>query len=135
LPSLRTKRYTFHPCCVEPSRLHSTTFYPKCRRENDPQETTGRIGGTSDKTLSVGQKGMMKDSDTPMCVATFSSEMEADMARMRLDSSGIESFVAKDDCGGMRPWFQPLTGVRLMVKLADAERAAGILHDEGERKE
>ena len=76
----------------------------------------------------------MKDSNSPTCVATFSSEMDADMARMRLESCGIDSFVAKDDCGGMRPWLQPITGVRLMVRFADAKRAHEIISHDGEEE-
>ncbi len=73
---------------------------------------------------------MMKDDNFPTCIATFPSEMDADMARMRLDASGIDTFIAKDDCGGMQPWLQPITGVRLMVRFADAKRAAAILNDD-----
>lgn len=65
--------------------------------------------------------------DTTACVATFPSELEADMARMTLDSHGIDAFVTKDDCGGMRPWMQPLTGVKLIVSSLEAKRASQIL--------
>jgi hypothetical protein len=68
----------------------------------------------------------MKD-DTTICIATFSSEQEADMARMSLDSNGIYSFVSKDDFGGLIPWFQPITGVRLIVRESDAKQASEIL--------
>ena len=70
----------------------------------------------------------MKD-DTTICVATFSNELEADMARMSLDSHGIDSFVSKDDCGGMRPWLQPITGVRLIVRESEAKQASEILEE------
>jgi len=66
---------------------------------------------------------------TTICVATFSSELEADMARMNLDSNGIDSFVSKDDCGGMRPWLQPITGVRLIVRESEAKQAFDILEE------
>ena len=65
--------------------------------------------------------------DTTICVATFSSELDADMARMNLDSNGIDSFISKDDCGGMRPWLQPITGVRLIVRKSEAKQAFDIL--------
>jgi len=69
------------------------------------------------------------EEDTPICLATFSTEMDAVLARMRLESVGIFSFLSKDDCGGMRPWLQPVTGVRLMVRRADAEQALEVLED------
>ena len=70
---------------------------------------------------------MMTDSETPVCIATLSSEIEAHIVSLRLESLGIDSFITKDDCGGMRPWLQPITGVRLMVRQSDAQRAADIL--------
>ncbi len=61
------------------------------------------------------------------CVSTFSSEWNADMARMTLETNGIDSVIFKDDCGGMRPFMQPVTGVKLMVKNSKAQRASKIL--------
>lgn len=75
------------------------------------------------------------EEDTPICLATFSTEMDAHLARMRLESVGIFSFVSKDDCGGMRPWLQPVTGVRLMVRRADAEQALEVLEDAPDEEE
>ncbi len=72
---------------------------------------------------------MKKENNSPVCIATASSEIEADMVHMRLESFGIESFITKDDCGGMRPWLQPITGVRLMVRQSDAQRASDILNE------
>ena len=67
--------------------------------------------------------------ESAVCVATFSSELEADMAPMSLDSNGIDSFISKDDCGDMRPWLQPVTGVRLTVRETEAKRLSETLEE------
>ncbi|HHU15585.1 MAG: DUF2007 domain-containing protein [Kiritimatiellae bacterium] len=65
--------------------------------------------------------------DEPICVATYPSEIEAETARMKLGMAGIDALIAKDDCGGMRPYLQTTTGVRLMVRTKDAETAESLL--------
>ena len=67
--------------------------------------------------------------DSTVCIAKFGNEFEAHMARGLLESHGIPCFVAKDDCGGMRPFMQLSTGVRLIVRQSDAKQAANILND------
>jgi len=67
----------------------------------------------------------------PVCIATYSDEMSAEVARAALESNGIYAFVSKDDCGGMRPHWQLTIGVRLMIRKADAEVAAEILQQAG----
>jgi len=51
------------------------------------------------------------------------------MAKMLLAGSGIAAIIEKDDCGGMNPFLQPATGVRLVVRETDAERAEDILQE------
>ena len=63
----------------------------------------------------------------PLCIATYSSEIEAEMAKINLEQNDIGSFILKDDCGGMQPYLQTFIGVRLMVRTADAESAAKFL--------
>jgi len=46
-------------------------------------------------------------------VSTFLDEWSAQMAQTALESHGIESFIVKDDCGGMRPSLHMATGVRI----------------------
>ncbi|MEE8260878.1 MAG: DUF2007 domain-containing protein, partial [Gammaproteobacteria bacterium] len=58
----------------------------------------------------------------------FNSEVEAEVSRARLEDSGIEAFVAKDDAGGMRPHLQLSQGVRLLVSQEDVDVAREILH-------
>jgi hypothetical protein len=63
----------------------------------------------------------------PVCVGTYPAETLAELAKMRLEANGIESFIASDDCGGMLPFLQSSRGVRLCVRESDAESAARIL--------
>ena len=60
-------------------------------------------------------------------VKVFSNEMDASIAQQVLQDSGIESFIFKDDAGGMEPQLQLTNGVRLLVGRADAERAFQII--------
>lgn len=60
-------------------------------------------------------------------IKTFSNEMDAEMARQMLRNEGIESFVFKDDAGGMEPYLQLTNSVRLVVSKEDADRAYEII--------
>ncbi len=60
---------------------------------------------------------------------TFSNTAQATLAKMLLEGSGIAAIIEKDDCGGMNPFLQPVTGVRLVVREADAERAENVLQE------
>ena len=62
-----------------------------------------------------------------VCVGTYPAETLAELARMRLEESGIESFISSDDCGGMLPLLQASAGVRLSVRGPDAEFALRVL--------
>ena len=74
-------------------------------------------------------KEEMTDNE-PICIAMYLSEFEAEMAKMKLELNGIESFITKDDCGGMQPYLQALTGVRLMVRATDAKLANKLVTQE-----
>ena len=69
-------------------------------------------------------------------IATFGSNIEAELIRGKFETYGIESFISKDDCGGMRPHMQLTDGVQLKVSDADFEKAKDILtikdEDEGQ---
>jgi len=67
------------------------------------------------------------NNDEPFCVATYPSEIEAEIAKMKLGIEGIAAFIFKDDCGGMQPYLQTITGVRLMVRAKDFEAAERLL--------
>ena len=65
-------------------------------------------------------------------VASFSSDFEAEISRGKLQSSGIDSFIFKDDCGGMRPHMLLTAGVQLKVNERDFSEAKNILQHEVE---
>ena len=58
---------------------------------------------------------------------TYSSEIEALMDQSKLEASGIDSFVFKDDLGGMRPHLQTSLGVELKVRNKDYDIALKII--------
>ena len=60
-------------------------------------------------------------------IASFNSDYEAQVAKGILHSSGIDAFVFKDDCGGMMPQLQSITGVHLKVSAQDEDEAKSIL--------
>lgn len=64
-------------------------------------------------------------------IITFSSWHEAELAKGFLSVKGINAVVFGDDYGGIQPGLSFSTGVKLLVKEEDAEKAKGILHDAG----
>jgi len=69
----------------------------------------------------------MTDTDAFVTIREFSSEAEARLAQLNLESMGIRVHMQKDDCGGTHPELQMGTGVHLKVAAADAELARSIL--------
>jgi hypothetical protein len=63
-------------------------------------------------------------------IRTFVDELEANLAKSRLQAAGIESMLGRDDCGGMRPSLTSAQGIKLVVRSGDAKRAAAVLTDE-----
>ncbi len=62
-----------------------------------------------------------------ICVKTYNSRLEAEIARGNLGANGIDSMVSADDGGGIRPELAFGLGVRLLVKKENEERALQIL--------
>ncbi|HTA77882.1 MAG TPA: DUF2007 domain-containing protein [bacterium] len=63
-------------------------------------------------------------------VARFSSGMEAQLARTKLESEDIEAYVADEHMMSINPMYDfALGGVRVQTKRSDAERALKILND------
>jgi hypothetical protein len=63
-----------------------------------------------------------------VCVQTYGSRQEAELAREVLEGAGIRAVVSADDCGGMRPHMAFTSGgVKLMVLSENLERAAALL--------
>ena len=65
--------------------------------------------------------------DKLVTIASFSSDFEAEIARGKLRASGIDSFVFKDDCGGMRPHMLLTAGIQLKVNERESEDARIVL--------
>ena len=62
-------------------------------------------------------------------VHTFSTRIEADLAKGLLESEGVRATISADDQGGMRPSMVLATGVDLYVDSKDLEKAKRILSD------
>lgn len=62
-------------------------------------------------------------------IKIFLSKIEAEIAKSYLASEGINAFLQSDDVGSMYPSTQSVSGVRLFVKAADAQRAKEMLQD------
>ena len=60
-------------------------------------------------------------------IREFPNEIEAILAQSVLDANDIEAELLRDDAGGMMPALHVMFPVRLIVRVADAERAVQIL--------
>ena len=71
----------------------------------------------------------MKENYVP--VASFLTEIEAELSVATLASAGIESYLQFEDTGGMMPVLQQSEGVKLLVNERDFEEAKAVLSSEG----
>jgi hypothetical protein len=62
-------------------------------------------------------------------IASFTEPMEAEMAKLRIESAGIEVFLSGENARIMEPGLGPL---QLQVSSDDEEDARAILADKGE---
>jgi len=60
-------------------------------------------------------------------VGEYENELDAEIARGHLESSGVPAFIIKDDGGGMLPSLQNAEGVQLIVAENQQEKAMKIL--------
>lgn len=67
----------------------------------------------------------MRDGMTRL--ATYTNEIEAEIAKGRLESLGVPVVLAKDNCGGMRPHLDLQAGVKLFVADENVDKAREIL--------
>jgi len=65
-----------------------------------------------------------------IAVATYNTEIDAELAQATLANAGIESFLQFEDTGGMMPVLQQSEGVRLLIDEKDELEARAILSDE-----
>ncbi len=71
---------------------------------------------------------MKSSTNELVCVKTFNTRLDADLARAVLASHGITSAVCGDDCGGSVVELVPTSGgIRLVVSQSDTRAAARIL--------
>ena len=60
-------------------------------------------------------------------VRTFLNPFDAELAKSVLEAAEIQSIVQADDAGGLQPGLWVGTGVQLLVRTEDAERADEVL--------
>ena len=66
-----------------------------------------------------------------VCIKTYPSRIDANIAQGLLEVNGIKSMVSADDAGGMHPGILWGTGgARLIVRQEDKEAALRLLEDE-----
>lgn len=58
---------------------------------------------------------------------TYTNELEAEIAKGRLEALGVLVVLAKDNCGGMGPQLDLQAGVKLYVADQELEKAREIL--------
>src|SRR5262249_52790431 len=90
-----------------------------------------RITFINRKPLKPASYWPMNDVE-PVVVRTFLNKIEAEIAQGALKAANIESMVSADDAGGTRPGLW-MSGVRLLVRAVDAERATAILRESGKK--
>ncbi len=66
--------------------------------------------------------------DLNSVIRTFANEVEAHVAQAVLDANGIDSFLIRDDAGGMMPWLQWLHPIRLVVREEDSVEALDLIN-------
>lgn len=67
---------------------------------------------------------------TLISIKSFTSRMEATVAKSSLEAAGIQAMIEADDAGGAYPFPMSVTarGVRLFIKQKDTAKAKKILH-------
>ncbi|PLY06087.1 MAG: hypothetical protein C0625_10675 [Arcobacter sp.] len=65
---------------------------------------------------------------------TVYSEMEAQILMTHLNEENIDCIIDKDDAGGMHPHLQATTGVKILVKKEDLEKAKKIINTKNSEK-
>ena len=70
-----------------------------------------------------------------VAVATYLSELDAELGQAVLAAAGIESFLKFEDTGGMMPVLQQSEGVKLLVEQKDEIEAIAILRSETSKED
>ena len=69
----------------------------------------------------------MKSEEDLVQISSFANEVDAELAKTKLESAGIDAYVSRDDAGGMEPQLQWANGVRLYVLESKANEAREVL--------
>jgi len=72
----------------------------------------------------------MTDHPDLVVLRTFLNDIDAQLAKTALEAADIDSMIRADDAGGMRPHLWVGSGVELVVRAEDVERANEILGEE-----
>ena len=72
----------------------------------------------------------MTDHPDLVVLRTFLNDIDAQLAKTALTAAEIDSIIRADDAGGMRPHLWVGSGVELVVRAEDVERASEILGGE-----
>ena len=65
--------------------------------------------------------------EAKVVVGEYENELDAEIAKGHLESSGISASILKDDGGGMLPSLQISEGVQVVVSASQSEKARKIL--------
>jgi hypothetical protein len=67
------------------------------------------------------------DTSRLVTLRSFSTSLDAEIAKQHLESAGVQAHIRKDDYGGLEAAIQSIEGVFLQVLEKDAETAEEIL--------
>jgi hypothetical protein len=65
--------------------------------------------------------------DTFVTVGSYGTQIEAELAQATLAAAGIDSFLRRDDAGGMIAALDQREGIRIAVEADKADEARAIL--------
>ena len=63
-------------------------------------------------------------------IATFTNEIEAELAQATRAAASIESFLKYEDMGGMLPALQESGGIKLLVETQNIDEAKAVLTEQ-----
>ena len=63
-------------------------------------------------------------------VATYTNEVEAELAQATLSAAGIESYLKYEDIGGMLPVLQESEGIEVLVEKKNLIEAQAVLNEQ-----
>lgn len=100
-----------------------------CGRENTDDALHCKECGTEfeREAAKFDDKGLNDEVKT-VTIRTFTSHDGANITRSNLEAHGIQCWINSDDGGGAMPYLTAPGGVRLLVRVSDAEVAVALLN-------